>query len=63
MLALAICLPIEREREERERERERECVCDMCVPFCVLCPGFVGYVGPNKVGYKSPRLLVPRKSQ
>jgi hypothetical protein len=55
VLALAICLP-------RERERERECVC-VCVPFRVLCPGFVGYVGPNKACYKSPRLLVLRKSQ
>jgi hypothetical protein len=47
---------------ERERERERVCVC-VCVTFHVLCPGFVGYVGPNKAGYKSPRLLVLRKSQ
>ncbi len=59
VLALAICLPLEL---ERKRERERVCVC-VSVPFRVLCPGFVGYVGPNKAGYKSPRLLVPRKSQ
>ncbi len=60
MLALAICLP----RERRERESVCMCVC-VCVyvPFRVWCPGFVGYVGPNKAGYKSPRLLVLRKSQ